>query len=44
MQSKWDIVQHAVIRFNKSGESIKMTSKRVNWKNFKIASHPTLDV
>ena len=33
-----------VIRFNKSGELIKMTSKGVNWKNFKITPHPTLDV
>ena len=33
-----------VIRFNKSGELIKMTSKGVYWKNFKIMPNTTLDV
>ncbi len=33
-----------VKKFNKSGEIIKLTSKRGNWRNFKIQSHHTLDV
>jgi ubiquinone/menaquinone biosynthesis C-methylase UbiE len=32
------------IRFNKSGEPIKMASKRGNLRNFKVEPNPTLDV